>query len=87
LIITFNKYSSYQGLGSVVYAINTSNVAEIKDKTPYEIFFKQGRSISDYFEIQKVISQSGIEDEENLPDNFIHTLNECKFYIISYISL
>jgi len=84
LIITFNKYSSHQGLGSIVYAINTNNVAKITNKTPYEIFFKQGRFISD-FEIQKVISQSGIEDEENLPDNFIHKLNECKFYFISYI--
>jgi len=72
-------------LGSIVYTINTNNVAKITNKTPYEIFFKQGRSISDYFEIQKVISQSGIEDEENLPDNFIHKLNECKFYFISYI--
>jgi hypothetical protein len=73
-------------LGPVVYTINTNNVAKITNKTPYEVVFKQGRSISN-FEIQKVISQSGIEDEENLPDNFIHKLNECKFYIISYISL
>jgi len=74
-------------LGSVVYAINTNNAAKITNKTPYEVFFKQGQSISDYFEIQKVISQSGIDDEENLHDNFIHKLNECKFYMISYISL
>ncbi len=74
-------------MGPVVYAINTNSVAKITNKAPYEIFFKQGRSISDYFEIQKIISQSGIEDEENLPDNFIRKLNECKFYIISYISL
>ncbi len=72
-------------MGSIVYAINTNNVAKITNKTPYEIFFKQGRSISD-FEIPKVTSQFGIEDEENLPDNLIHKLNECKLYIISYIS-
>jgi len=72
-------------LGQVVYAINTNNVAKITNKIPSEIFLKHDRSISE-FEIQKVIRQFGIEDEENLPDNVIDKLNECKFYIISYIS-
>ncbi|CAF3025081.1 unnamed protein product, partial [Rotaria sp. Silwood2] len=64
-----------KGLGPVVYAINTNNVAKITNKTPYEMVFKQDPSISD-FGIQKVISQSGTEDEESLPENLIYKLNE-----------
>ena len=79
--MTSNKYVC-QGLPSLVYAINT-NVAKITNNTPYELFFKHA-SRSD-FEVWKHINQSGIDDEENLPDHFFHQLNACKFFNTSYV--
>ncbi|CAF1267189.1 unnamed protein product [Rotaria sordida] len=61
------------GLGPVVYSINTS-VAKVTNKTPFEIVFGQ-RPRSD-FETWKMISESGVEDEENLPNDFIYEVNE-----------
>ncbi|CAF1598739.1 unnamed protein product, partial [Didymodactylos carnosus] len=62
-------------LAPVVYAINTSIVQTI-DKSPYEVVFGQ-KPRSD-FEIWSVLSKDGIEDEEQLPNNFIDTLNGCR---------
>ncbi len=61
-----------------MYSINTS-VTKVKNKTPFEIVFGQ-RPRSD-FEMRRIFSESGIEDEENLPDDFIYEVNGCKFYI------
>ncbi|CAF2024314.1 unnamed protein product [Rotaria magnacalcarata] len=63
-----------KGLGPVVYAINTS-VVKITNKNPYDVIFREG--LRSDFEIWKAISQSGVEDEENLPDNFIRKFNGC----------
>ncbi|CAF4323956.1 unnamed protein product, partial [Rotaria socialis] len=79
LVIALEKWMQHnhtdnwsKGLGPVVYAINTS-VVKITNKTPYEVIFGEG--LRSDFEIWKAISQSGVEDEENLPDNFI--LHHC----------
>ncbi|CAF3709427.1 unnamed protein product [Rotaria socialis] len=81
LVIALEKWMQHnhtdnwsKGLGPVVYAINTS-VVKITNKTPYEVIFGEG--LRSDFEIWKAISQSGVEDEENLPDNFIRKINGC----------
>jgi hypothetical protein len=61
-----------------VYSINAS-VTKVTNKTPFEIVFGQ-RPRSD-FEMWKSINESGIEDEENLPNDLIYEVNECKVYI------
>ncbi|CAF3273316.1 unnamed protein product [Rotaria socialis] len=61
------------GLGPVVYSINTS-IAKMTSKTPYEVVF--GQASRSNFEMWKIISESGVEDEENLPDDFIEALTE-----------
>ena len=55
------------------------SVLKVTNKTPFEIVFGQ-RPRSD-FEIWKIVRESGVEDEENLPIDFIYEVNECKFYI------
>ncbi|CAF3709464.1 unnamed protein product [Rotaria socialis] len=79
LVIALEKWMQHnhtdnwsKGLGPVVYAINTS-VVKITNKTPYEVIFGEG--LRSDFEIWKVMSQAGVEDEENLPDNFTRKLN------------
>ncbi len=72
-----------QGLNPVIYSINTS-IAETTNKTPYEVVF--GQQPRSDFEMWKIISESGVEDEENLPNNLVNIFNECKVYI-SYIFL
>ena len=61
------------GLAPIVYAKNTSGAKPIK-KTPYEVVF--GQKLRSDFEMWKLLSESGIEDEEKLPQEFIDTLNE-----------
>ncbi|CAF1443236.1 unnamed protein product [Rotaria sp. Silwood1] len=61
------------GLAPVVYAINTSDAKSI-NKTPYEVVFGQ-KPRSD-FEVWKLLSEAGIEDEEKLPQEFVNALNE-----------
>jgi len=74
--MTFNKIF-LSNLYPVVYEINTS-VAKATNKKPYEVVFR--RALISNFELWKLISQSGLEDEENLPDNF-RELSRCKFYV------
>jgi len=74
--MTFNKIF-LSNLYPVVYEINTS-VAKATNKKPYEVVFR--RALISNFELWKLISQSGVEDEENLPDNF-RKLSRCKFYV------
>ncbi|CAF2004407.1 unnamed protein product, partial [Rotaria magnacalcarata] len=62
-----------KGLRPVVYSINTS-VAEATNKTPYKVVF--GQSPRSDFEMWKIISESGISDEENLPGDFIDIFDE-----------
>ena len=52
---------------------------KVTNKTPFEIVFGQ-RPRSD-FEIRKIVRESGVEDEESLPIDFIYEINECEFYI------
>ena len=61
-----------------MHSINTS-VTKVINKTPFEIVFGQ-RPRSD-FEMWKSIGESGVEDEENLPNDFIYKVSDCKFYI------
>ena len=77
-------YSCRQGLGPVVYSIDTS-VSKTTNKMPFEIVFGQ-RPKSD-FQMWKIIRESSIDDEENLPNDFIHDVNECKFYIKHSLSV
>jgi hypothetical protein len=65
------------GLAPVVYAMNTSGAKSI-NKTPYEVVFGQ-KPRSD-FEMWKLLSEAGIEDEEKLPQEFIDALNEGKIF-------
>ncbi|CAF3887267.1 unnamed protein product [Rotaria magnacalcarata] len=64
-----------KGLRPVVYSINTS-VAEATNKTPYKVVF--GQSPRSDFEMWKIISESGISDEENLPGDFIDIFDESR---------
>ena len=63
------------GLAPVIYAINTSQAQTI-GKTPYEVVFGQ-KPRSD-FEMWKLLSESGIEDEEKLSAELVDALNESK---------
>ncbi|CAF4594993.1 unnamed protein product, partial [Didymodactylos carnosus] len=60
-------------LKPVVYSINTS-CAQTTKKSPYEVVFGQ-KPRSD-FEMWKMLSDDGIEDEEQMPADFIQMLNE-----------
>ncbi|CAF2953549.1 unnamed protein product [Rotaria sp. Silwood2] len=59
----------------VVYSINTT-ICKVTNKTPFDIMFGQ-RHRSD-IETWKMISESGVEDEENLPNDFISEVNELQ---------
>ena len=65
------------GLAPVVYAMNTSGAKSIK-KTPYEIVFGQKPCFN--FEMWKLLSEFGIEDEEKLAQGYIDALNEGKIF-------
>ena len=43
-------------------------------------WFSDNKPRSD-FEMWEIISESGVEDEENLPINFANIFDECKFFI------
>ncbi|CAF2145925.1 unnamed protein product [Rotaria magnacalcarata] len=62
-----------KGLAPVAYAINTSEAQTIGE-TPYEVVFGQ-KPRSD-FEMWKLLSENGIEDEEKLPREIMEALNE-----------
>ncbi|CAF3972471.1 unnamed protein product [Didymodactylos carnosus] len=61
------------GLSPVIYALNTS-YAESTKKTPYEVVFGQQPRCD--LEMWKILADSGIEDEEDLPADFAEQLNE-----------
>ncbi|CAF1545738.1 unnamed protein product [Didymodactylos carnosus] len=67
------KWMQSTRLAPVVYAINASEAQSIS-KTPYEVVFGQ-KPRSD-FEMWKLLSETGIDDEEKLPVEFIDALNE-----------
>ncbi|CAF1430049.1 unnamed protein product, partial [Didymodactylos carnosus] len=62
-----------KGLKPVIYSINTK-CAQTTKKSPYEVVFGQ-KPRSD-FEMWKMLSDDGIEDEEQMPADFIQMLNE-----------
>lgn len=55
------------------------SVIKATNKTPFEIVFGQ-RSRSD-IEIWKSVGEPGVEHEENLPNDFLSEVNECRFHI------
>lgn len=59
--------------------MNTS-IAKTTNKTPYEVVFGQ-RPRSD-FEIWKIITESGVEDEEDLPSDIMNQLNNESMFCI-----
>ena len=83
LITSYYFDCSYSGLGPVAHSTNTS-VVKVTNKTPFEIVFFDQRTRSD-FEMWKTVCQSGVEDEENLPNDFIFELSECKFNITIFL--
>ncbi|CAF1179565.1 unnamed protein product [Adineta ricciae] len=63
-----------KGLGPVTHAINTSTNHTTK-KTPYEVVF--GQLLRSDFEMWKKLCEAGVEDEENLPVDFVQSLNQA----------
>ena len=71
------------GLAPVVYSINTSTASSTRE-TPYEVVF--GQPPRSDFEMWKELSNGGVEDEENLPDDFLATFSECELHRSQWVT-
>ena len=66
------------GLLQVVYSINTTS-AKSTGKSPYEVVFGQKPRCD--IEMWQVLSNQGVVNEEDLPNDFIGALKECDNFI------
>ena len=62
----------------VVYSINTTSAKSI-GKTPYEVVF--GQKLRCDIEMWQILSNQGVVNEEDLPNDFIGALEECDNFI------